>query len=274
MCPYHENGDRGYKGGLNNDGEYYTCWVCGGHDIKKVLSDILELSYKETEIVLEQYSTDISIRKKLNKKKQSVSKVVLPIKELDYRCRKYLTNRNFDSNYLQSKYKLCGSTLSGEWAGRLIIPIYYQNKLVSFQGRSLLNKERCKELNILRYKTLSKELSIIDPKSILYGLDYCKEKYIVITEGAPDVWRWGDNCAATLGTSVTDEQKNIILKYDRIIILFDPEKEAQERALKLGNELNTIDSKKRIEIINTEAIYDLGDSSEKEITNLKKKVGV
>jgi DNA primase len=156
----------------------------------------------------------------------------------------------------------------------LIIPIYYQNKLVSFQGRSLLNKKRCKKLGVLRYKTLNKEKSIIDPKHILYGLNYCKKDYIVITEGAPDVWRWGDNCAATLGTSVTDEQKNIILKYDRIIIIFDPEKEAQERALKLGNELNTIDSKKRIEIINTEAMYDLGDSSEKEINNLKKKVGI
>lgn len=275
FCPYHGNGDRGYKGGLNNEGGFYHCWTCGGKDVKKVLSDILELSYREIEKVLEQYSTNVSIRTKLNKKKQSASKVILPMEGLmDMRCHKYLLKRNFDPDYLQSKYKLCGATLTGEWAGYLIIPIYYKNKLVSFQGRSLLNKERCKELGILRYKTLSKERSIIDPKSILYGLDDCKENYIIVVEGAPDKWRFGDNCAATLGTSVTDEQKNIMLKYDRIIIIFDPEKEAQERALKLGNELSLIDSKKKVEVIDMEKNYDIGDSSEKEIRRLKKELGI
>ena len=274
FCPYHSNGDRGYKGGLNNKGGYFHCWQCGGQDVKKVLSDILEISYHEAGSLLEQYSTDISVRTKLNKKKISASKIDLPMAELDTRCKKYLAGRNFDSDYLQEKYKLCGATLAGEWAGRLIIPIYYKNKLVAFQGRSLLSIERCKELGVLRYKTSSKERSIIDPKSILYGLDDCKEKYIIVVEGAPDKWRFGDNCAATLGTSVTDEQKNIMLKYDRIIIIFDPEKEAQERALKLGNELNLIDSKKKVEIIDMEKNYDIGDSSEKEIRCLKKELGL
>lgn len=274
FCPLHSNGDRGYKGGLNNEGGFYHCWTCGGHDIKSILSDILELPYREVEKILEQYSTYISIRTKLNKKNKSASKVILPMEGLNKQCKRYLLKRNFDPDYLQSKYKLCGATLTGEWAGRLIIPIYYKNKLVSFQGRSLLSKERCKELGILRYKTLSKKQSIIDPKHILYGLDNCNKKHIIVVEGAPDKWRFGDNCAATLGTSVTDEQKNIILKYDRIIIIFDPEKEAQERALKLGNELNLIDSKKKVEIIDMEKDYDIGDSSNKEIRRLKKELGL
>lgn len=275
FCPYHGNGDRGYKGGLNIEGGFYHCWACGGSDVKKVLSDILELSYKEVESVLEQYSTDVSIRRKLNVKKKTVNKINIPMEGLlDMRCHNYLLKRNFDPDYLQSKYKLCGATLTGEWAGRLIIPIIYNNKIVSFQGRSILSKKRCKELNILRYKTLSKERSIIYPKHILYGLDTCKGKSIIIVEGAPDKWRFGDNCAATLGTSVTNEQKNLILKYDRIFIIFDSEKEAQDRAIKLGNELNLIDNKKEVIIVNTELDYDIGDSTEKEIIRLKRKLEI
>lgn len=266
-CPYHDNGDRGYKGGLNIQGGYFNCWVCGGHNLNSVLSEILGISYHEVTPILEQYSNQVSIRKKLNKRTTS-SKVILPIEGLNNRCRHYLIKRNYDPDYLLEKYKLCGSTLTGPWAGRLIIPVYYKNKLVSFQGRSLLSKRRCKELGILRYKTLNIEKSVIDPKHMLYNLDNCKNDFIVITEGAPDVWRFGDNSTATLGTSTTPEQKKLILKYDRIILLFDPEKEAQERAFKLGNELASFN--KKVEIVDTELLTDPGDMSENEILKLKR----
>lgn len=271
-CPYHSNGDRGYKGGLNISGGYYNCWTCGVHNVENVLADILDCTYQAANLIVKKYATNEITHKRKKKSKHAKDAIALPIDTLDDRCKRYLCNRNFDPELLQQKYKLCGATCSGEWAGRLIIPIIYNSEVVSFQGRSLLSKERCKELNILRYKTLSKEKSIIDPKHILYGLDDCKENHIVLVEGAPDKWRWGENCAATLGTSVTTEQINIMVQYKNIYIIFDPEKEAQERAEKLALILAAVQA--NAIIVNTELPYDMGDMSPKEIERLKRKLHI
>lgn len=271
-CPIcHHSGDRGFKGGLNIPGGYFHCWNCGGRNINNVLSKLLSIPYHEVDKILEQYSGTVSIREKLNKKKSLVHHLKLPIDTLDSRCKRYITIRNFDPDYIAEKYKVVGMTLTGEWAGRLIIPIFYKGKLVSWQGRSLLSKRKCAEMEILRYKTLGIEQSVVDPKSILYNIDNCKEDYIIIMEGAFDVWRWGDNAVGTLGTSTTNEQKALMIGYKRIIILFDPEKEAQERAHKLGNELKAL-SGKDVEIVDTELLHDPGDMSEKEIVALKKEL--
>jgi len=273
-CPIcHHSGDRGFKGGLNIAGGYFHCWSCGGNNINTVLRELLSVQYHEIDSILEQYSGAISIREKLNVKKSLVHHLKLPITTLDSRCKRYITIRNFDADYIAEKYKVVGMTLSGQWAGRLIIPIFYNGKLVSYQGRSLLSKRKCAEMEILRYKTLSIEESIIDPKSILYNLDNCKKDYIVIMEGAFDVWRWGDNAAGTLGTSTTDAQKRLMINYKRIIILFDPEDEAQARAKKLANELQAIGGN-IIEVVNTELGHDPGDMSEEEIMELKKELRV
>jgi len=269
-CPFCE--DHGQHGGLNTLGGYYNCFRCGGHSVVHLLSELFTMPHYEITKLLEQYSGSIALRKKIAVK-SNAKKIVLPCAELNARCRKYLYSRNFDPDILQEKYHLTGATVSGEWAGRLIIPMYYQGSIVSFQGRALLSKRRCKALQILRYKTLSHEQSVIDPKSILYNLDNCKEDYIIVTEGASDVWRWGDNCAATLGTSVTREQLLLLLKYEKICIIFDPELEAQKRAEKLGNALRGLGAPE-VWVYNTEKKYDIGDSSNEEIKALKKEMGI
>ena len=283
-CPYHPNGDRGFKGGFNTAGGFYHCWACGSHNIIKVLHDIADIPYREVDKILDQYSGTVSIREKLNKKKSLVHHLKLPIDTLDSRCKRYITTRNFDPDYIAEKYKVVGMTLTGEWAGRLIIPIFYKGKLVSWQGRSLLSKRKCAEMEILRYKILGIEQSVVDPKSILYNIDNCKNDYIVIMEGAFDVWRWGNNAVGTLGTSTTNEQKALMIGYKRIIILFDPEKEAQERAHKLANDLTagfysngdwfSPPDKIKIDIVDTELGRDPGDMNEKEIMTLKKELRV
>lgn len=271
-CPYHDNGDRGFKGGFNNSSGYYNCWNCGNTKLETILSDILSLEYYEIKNILNQYTNEVSIIKKLNKK-ESVSKIELPIETLNNRCKRYLISRNYDPDYLHEKYKIAGMTLVGNWAGRLIIPIFYNSKLISWQGRSLYSKQKCKELNILRYKTLNKNQSVIDPKSVLYNIDNCKNDYLILVEGSFDCWRIGDNCAATLGTSYTPEQKSLMIKYKRIIILFDPEKEAQERAIKLGKELNIL-GMNNVEIIDNELGHDPGDMSDKEVLKLKRRLRI
>jgi len=265
--------DKNNHGGINLSSGYYSCFKCGGSSLKKVISTLLKIEFYEVEKVLEQYQGRISIKQK-DKEKKNASKVILPIEELNERARKYLIKRNFDPDYLYEKYKISGISLEGEWAGRIIIPVFYNNRLVSYQGRSILSKRACKEYDILRYKTLKKELSVIDAKDILFNLDNCLEKYVVVNEGPFDTIRWGDNACATLGTSTTDKQKILLAeRFEKGFIIFDPEKEAQARAKKLAKELSGL-GMKDVQVIDTELKHDIGASTDKEIKELKRSLGL
>lgn len=274
-CPIcRHSGARGFKGGFNTYGGYYHCWNCGGTLISNVLVELLGVRFNEIDDILQQYGGHISLRNKRNKKIVHAKEIKLPCDILDARCKRYITIRNFDPDYIEKKYNVVGSPLCGEWAGRLIIPIYFHGKVVSYQGRSLFSKNKCKELNILRYKTLSKEMSVVDPKTILYNLQHCKNETLILCEGSFDAWRIGDDCAATLGTSTTPAQKQLILKlFERVFIVFDPEKDAQIRAKKLAFELNAI-GVKSVEVIDTQLGHDPGDMTESETKALRKELGV
>jgi len=272
ICRHH--GDRGYKGGFNIYGGYFNCWACGGHNLNTVIMELLGIQYHEVENVLAPYLNQLSVRKQLNKKTSTVNKIELPIDTLDDHCKRYLIKRNYDPELIEEKYKVTGTPLIGPWAGRLIIPIYYNKKLVSFQGRSLYSKAKCKELNILRYKTLEPEASVVNPKTVLYNLDNCTKDYGALFEGAFDVWRFGNNCMATLGTSTTPEQHILLAeRFKKLFIIFDPEKEAQERAEKLARQVSALGGI-NVEVINTELKHDPGDMSNKEVNYIKKELGL
>jgi hypothetical protein len=268
-CPIcHHTGSRGYKGGFNTYGGYYNCWACGGTDSKYVLATLLSINYADIDALLIEYGGHVSAQDKI--KCNHATHTELPCDYLDEHCKKYINKRNFDADYLEEKYKLVGMTYTGEFAGRIIIPIFYRGKLVSYQGRSLLGKNT----DVLRYMTLSKEDSVVNPKHILYNLDNCKNDYAVVVEGAFDNWRFGDDCCATLGTSTSPEQRLLLVKkFSKVFLVFDPEKEAQERANKLGKRLSAL-GMKEVEVIDTELDHDPGDMTEKEIKVLKRGLGI
>jgi len=62
----------------------------------------------------------------------------------------------------------------------------------------------------------------------------------VVCEGVTDVWRLGDNAACTFGIEWLTEQAKLLLEYERVFILFDPEDLAQEQADKLAMLVNTL----------------------------------
>lgn len=274
-CPIcGHSGTRGFKGGFNIAGGYYNCWACGGHSIKEVIKELLNISWKAVDDILQNYKNESTIIK-IKEIIKYAQNVTLPFDELNKIGKTYVIKRNYSCSLIEKKYKVVGVPMIGQWAGRLIIPIFYNNKLVSYQGRSILSKERCNALNILRYKTLDRKLSVIDPKHILYNLDNCIKKYCAVVEGAFDAWRIGDNCAATLGTSTTPEQILLLTRrFEKIFLLFDPEKEAQERAEKLAVKINALKKNNPAEIIDTELGHDPGDMTEKEISYLKKELNI
>ena len=43
-CPYHEHhNDITFKGGFNDLGDYYHCWICGPHPLHETLSKLLNV---------------------------------------------------------------------------------------------------------------------------------------------------------------------------------------------------------------------------------------
>lgn len=264
-CPYHENGKRGYKAGFNHAGQYIFCWVCGSHRIEKFVSDLLHISFYEARKLLQEYDTESRIIQKVSKKAKG-KEIVLPgigigNDELGY---KYLVNRRFSPVDLVYNYKIKYGGILGDYAFRIIIPIYYKEQLVSFQARSIYSKEKCSELGILRYKNYPIELSKVNIKHILYNLDSCLEDWVVVVEGVFDCWRLGPkNIAATMGTSCSEEQIILLAnRFKKVIFLFDNEKMAQERAKKYGQRLAGLGVD--VEIFNPEFEHDPGDYTKEE----------
>jgi len=146
----------------------------------------------------------------------------------------YLAQRNHDPDYLAQKYQLMGTLPAGPYALRIMAPIFYQGQWVSYQGRDITGKTP------LKYKACKKELEIIHHKNILYNLDNCKRKEIIVVEGLFDVWRLGDDTCATFGTSVSKKQINVLSKFKRVFIMFDSEQLAQKKAKELADQLSLL----------------------------------
>jgi hypothetical protein len=273
-CPIckHE-GSRGFKGGINIAGDYFNCWSCGNSPIEKVFSELLSISFYEAKKLLLSYDTESRIIQKVGKKAKG-KEIVLPGNEIakGSKAWNYLVKRNFDPEYLMKEYKIKDGGITGQWSFRIIIPIFYGNKIVSYQGRSLYSKEKCKELGILRYHTLDIPSSVIDAKRILYNLDNCLEDWAILEEGATDVWRLGPkNVCATLGTEMSEDQIILLAnRFKKIILLFDNEKMAQDRAKKYGQRLAGLGVE--VEIFNPEFEHDPGDYDSSEEAKVRREL--
>ncbi len=232
---------------------------------------LLGIRYDQVSDLLSQYSDGTTPINKSLKKTGKAKSVALPMNELNERGRKYLLKRKFDPEYIHEKYGVSGTMLTGFWAYRIFIPIHFNKQLISFQARSTLSKEKCKELKIQRYLNLPVEESVVNPKTVLYNIDNCKKDWCALVEGPTDVWRFGNDCCATLGTSTSIEQHILLAeRFKTVYIIFDNEKEAQERATKLGYAL--LMENIHVEIINHQLNHDMGDMAEKEIRQFKKEL--
>jgi hypothetical protein len=231
QCPFHPDSNHG--GFRLLDGAY-RCWKCGWHSIENTIIALENCSYTQACRRLIDYDTpeipDISIRTPVTKKSTlEWPKGIGAMSKIHF---DYLLNRNFNPKYLQEKYHLLGGKPYGDYKYRLIIPIIVDSQIVSFQGRDITDTQE------LRYKACKKEDEVIDHKNTLYNIDNAGDTGIIV-EGVFDVWRLGDNTVATFGTAVRRHQVlEIIRRFKKVFVLFDPEPEAQKKAKDLVRELN------------------------------------
>lgn len=154
-------------------------------------------------------------------------------------CHKqYLERRKYDPDQLAATWGLLGTGPVGPYKLRVIIPIHFQNVMVSFQGRDITNQSP------LKYKACSKDKEARDHKTVLYGLDKVPGSSVVIVEGVPSVWRLGPGSVATFGIEYTAAQVGLLRQFSRRYILFDAgasEGAARAQSLRLATALSAFD---------------------------------
>lgn len=274
-CPFCTNPlDTHFNGGFNYSSPRYNCWRCGGHSYYDALSKLLNIPIGQVSQLLKDY-TYIAPEAEIKRVAQA-EHLDLPGFPLNDNEKEYLINRGFDINYVQSKFHLRGGGIAGDWAYRILLPIYYKNVLVSWTGRSILPKEVLKQYRIPRYKNLSIEQSVIAPKDVFFNLDNSTKEYVILVEGPFDVVKMGDNCICSLGTSVIPEQILFLKeKYKKVFVCFDNEYEAQNKARHVGKNLASVGVD--VEVVNICAPFNRNDPGEltyEEVNIIKKELEV
>ncbi len=264
-CPF--CGDRSAHLGFRIGEDYANCWRCGGHSLFSALAGILRLAPEELKGVLSTYRTEDIIRARLNKKVPKAVEVELPGGEFTKGERRYLAGRGFDPDFLRRKYRLTGGGIAGDWKYRIIIPLIIGGRVVSFTARDITGEAK------LRYRTLPIEDSVVDPKTALYNEDNVRGKWVVVVEGPFDVLRMGDGFVCSFGTSMTQAQIKRLSRYARVTFMFDPEAEAQARALKYARELSAIGGVE-VDVVDTELGTDPGDLTAAERDELRGVLGL
>jgi len=234
-CPF--CADKSTHLGYNLERGYFSCWKCGGKRTEDVVMALEGCEYHEACRFVLDYQTGYEARPLRTRTLQVEGRTTLEWPPGTVRMmpwhREYLAGRGFDPEYLEWKYFLVGTLDCGPYANRILAPLVYQGRAVSYQGRDITGRSEQK------YKACRKDDEVVHHKHILYNLDNCRGGALVVVEGITDVWRLGDHSAATFGTTVLREQVAAIWErhYRRVFTVFDPEPDAQRRARFLRDQL-------------------------------------
>ena len=275
-CPFCKNPpDTHCNGGFSESVPAFNCWRCGKHNWVEALSLIFQVSPTEAKKMALNFSAGSATP--LSKKVSLGKNLKMPGYESFTEVEKdYLERRGFFIPEVKRKFGIRGGGIAGEWSYRILIPIFYNGRLVSWTGRSILPKDILDQDKIPRYKNLSVEKSEINPKDIFFNLDNSRNDSVILVEGPFDVLKMGNDTICSLGTSVTSAQKLLLLKrYKKVFIAFDNEPAAQEKGRVLGKDLNSLGLD--VEVVNVCEDYcknDPGELVKKEVVEIKKELGL
>lgn len=238
-CPFC-SGNEGPHLGFNEAQGYFNCWRCGWHSIIEVVKEVTNIPGGEIKNLLKRYNVFLiqDWTEDDEQERWRPKSIELPqgSRKLKAVHKSYLKSRGYDPKKLAKMWDLKG-TLSVAKRGyqfRIIAPIYFAGKLVTYQGRAIGGK------NTLRWKACPEAEQARDIKECLYGLWQAIGNKCVVVEGAPDVWRLGPGAVATLGIDYSRKQLQLLSQFDEVYFLFDKEYQAQKRADKMAHELNAM----------------------------------
>jgi hypothetical protein len=237
-CPF--CGSKGkYHLGYNTYEDYFSCWMCSGHSTIYVVAKLIGVNYTRAEEIVEKYGGTLKTKKE-PRIRVGMSKFKLPsgVGPLQKNHKLYLEERRFDWELLEKVWGLQGTGPQSKldelsYKLRILAPIYWDRRLVTFQARDITEKQ------IAKYMACPPEREIISHKHILYGKQEAWGPRGFCVEGITDVWRLGINSFGTFGVKYTRNQLRAMIKhFKEIVVLYDPEEQAQVQAEKLIDELN------------------------------------
>lgn len=253
-CPWC-SGNFGYHLGFctNPTSKYFNgfyCYRCGGKKTFPTLARLLNVTEEQAREIARQYGGSTPVRRKEKPVIRPRTRgVELPpntkrIAEVQGAVR-YLLKRGFDPARLEAEWDIAATGPGAkvplprkpgaylDYSYRIIIPIYHEGKVVSYQGRDWTGKSSRKYLACLP------ELERIPIKHTLYGLDKCEgmERGRLV-EGVTDVWALGVGTVACYGIKYIAEQiKLLASKFKELDLIFDPEPQAKVQARRIIREL-------------------------------------
>lgn len=267
-CPFC-TGPKDFHLGFHEQREYTNCWRCGWHGLDHTIANITNQNIYEAKRVITQYRTGrpIQIKDVEAHEIHRPNKVKLPGGELEKVHLNFLKSRGFGVESIQwlvDTYKIKGTGPVGPYSHRIIAPIYFDNNLVSYQGRDYTNQSN------LKYKACPKKDEVMEHQNCLYGMDLAMyTNFVVVVEGIFDVWKLGPGAVATFGTSFTWNQVKLLSeRWKNRIILYD--KDAEKKSIELGNTLSSLGGNTMVATL--DAITDPGEFTIKEAQKIMKGI--
>lgn len=252
--------------GINLSTNRYSCWKCKSKGAFPKLVMILEnLPYKAAIQVLENFIREIPYKASLQTARHDVGTLQLPhgIRTYDKIPGKLL-------EFCHQRGISLGNLIRNSigWTGpyaekpcKIVFPLTFKGQVVSYVLRDYSGLAEKKYINC------EDHLSLIPPKSLLYGYDLAPENStLVVVEGIIDKLKLGKRAVATLGIGWKKEQvlKLYLKNPKKIFVLFDSEPEAQKNARNLASQLWFCQS----EVIELSHVNDPGELSEEEGSKL------
>ena len=213
-CPFCD--DHSNHCGVFYKDSLFNCWRCSSRgSIGYLLSRLINLSREEcdrlvgSDIVSFKESAVQTIEKLI--KPQEIVKGSDPVEiGLPQYFEPVIENIDFPLLYAYLKRRKlkvetliqygCGICRVGKLMNRLIIPIIYQNRVVSYQAADMSGRGEVK------YKTADNEIN-----NYLYNLDNWYGPGMIVCEGILDCWAVENGAVATFGTHLTNRQRELIL---------------------------------------------------------------
>lgn len=246
-CPFC-SGNPGHHLGWNKGEGFFHCFRCKGvggtgwHAVDKAVAALLRIALPEARRIIKQFSASGTVVDEPSEpapRREVKSSVRMPpgCGPMTKLHREYLSGRGFDPDRLEAEWGLLGTGMHGEYKFRVVAPITFCGRVVSYQARDVTGKSN------LRYKACRIEDEVVHHKHVLYGFDEAVGlNEVTVVEGIPNVWRLGRGSVATFGISYTDEQVDLLVRHwKRIRILFDRDEHGagQEAAENLGGLLSS-----------------------------------
>lgn len=223
----------GWHLGFNLSKGNFTCWRCGSLRFWEVMGALLHIrDHEEVRRKVAAYQKEGERTARITREREKTidpPERMAPMAEIH---REYLIGRNFDPDYLESKYQVRGTgPISGEWSWRIVFPILSRDdQIVAYQGRCIGDARP-------RYKLTEERFCLEDPKALLYGIHACNGDSVVVVEGATALWRLGDGAVATLGIKWNVQQANRLRRFKRRFVLYDPDPDGETGSQKKAQEI-------------------------------------